>query len=90
MNDTLDTYRKKIDNIDLKLLDLLQKRTTLSKKIGTFKKKNEMPIVDKDREKEKQVMLAKNAKIKGIGSDFVSQLWRIILDQSRRIQEGKS
>ena len=46
----LNLLRKKIDEIDDKLLILLKERLAVSKKIGEIKKKNNMPIYDPVRE----------------------------------------
>ena len=48
----LNLLRKKIDEIDDKLLILLKERLEVSKKIGEIKKKNNMPIYDPVREQE--------------------------------------
>lgn len=48
----LNLLRKKIDEIDDKLLILLKERLEISKKIGEIKKKNNMPIYDPVREQE--------------------------------------
>ncbi len=48
----LNLLRKKIDEIDDKLLILLKERLAVSKKIGEIKKKNNMPIYDPVREQE--------------------------------------
>ena len=48
----LELMRKKIDEIDDKLLILLKERLEVSKKIGEIKKKNNMPIYDPVREQE--------------------------------------
>lgn len=48
----LNLLRKKIDEIDEKLLNLLKERLEVSKKIGEIKKKKNMPIYDPIREQE--------------------------------------
>ena len=48
----LNLLRKKIDEIDDKLLILLKERLAVSKKIGEIKKRNNMPIYDPEREQE--------------------------------------
>ena len=48
----LNLLRKKIDEIDDKLLIWLKERLAVSKKIGEIKKKNNMPIYDPVREQE--------------------------------------
>ena len=48
----LELMRKKIDEIDDKLLALFKERLKVSKKIGLLKKKYKMEIFDPQREEE--------------------------------------
>ncbi|MBQ3437141.1 MAG: chorismate mutase [Fusobacterium sp.] len=48
----LEIFRKEIDEINIKLIELFKKRMEISKKIGDFKKENDIPILDLNREKE--------------------------------------
>ena len=48
----LELMRKKIDEIDDKLLALFKERLKVSKKIGLLKKKNKIEIFDPQREQE--------------------------------------
>ena len=48
----LELMRKKIDEIDDKLLALFKERLEVSKKIGLLKKKYKMEIFDPQREQE--------------------------------------
>ena len=47
----LEIQRKKIDEIDSKLLPLFLERMNCSKAIADYKQKNNMPVFDKAREK---------------------------------------
>jgi chorismate mutase/prephenate dehydratase len=47
----LEEYRKKIDLLDNKILDLLNERMGLVKKIGTIKSTGRTPIYRPEREK---------------------------------------
>lgn len=48
----LEEYRKEIDAIDKRLLNLLAQRNTLVQRIGDYKKERRLPIRDDAREKE--------------------------------------
>ena len=48
----LDGYRLEIEKIDKELFDLIAKRMAISSKIGEYKKENDLPIFDAQREKE--------------------------------------
>lgn len=47
----LEQLRDGINNIDHQLMELLDKRFELVKKVGAYKKENKLPIVDNDRQK---------------------------------------
>jgi monofunctional chorismate mutase len=46
----LDELRKEINTIDEQIMDLFKQRMSVSKKIGEFKKQNNLPILDSKRE----------------------------------------
>lgn len=48
----MDKYRKKINQIDLELIKLLQQRNEFSELIGKYKKENNIEIFDQKREEE--------------------------------------
>ena len=52
MNTNINLYREQIDNIDDKLLILINKRAELSKKIAKIKNKEDMPLYIPSRETE--------------------------------------
>lgn len=51
MND-LNKLREQINIIDKEMLDLFEKRMNLSKSIAKYKKENNLPIFNKERENE--------------------------------------
>ncbi len=53
----LEEYRKDINEIDQKLLDLFRERMKLSQKIGEYKKENDIPILNPQVEREKLIEL---------------------------------
>lgn len=77
-------HRRKIDKIDHKLMKLLEKRLDSARKIGEYKKKNGMKIIDKKREKEILKDRVKNSKL---SKDFTKKLFSVIIRESRRVQE---
>lgn len=48
----LDDYRKTIDELDKKITELFEKRMDVVLKVGEYKKKNNLPVLDESREKE--------------------------------------
>jgi len=82
----LKEHRKQINEIDNQILKLLRKRFEISKKIGKYKKQNNLSIKNKKREKQ---LIQKNkdkAEKLNLKSAFVKIIFRLILKESRRIQ----
>jgi len=77
----MENERKKIDEIDQKIVKLLNKRTKLVKKIGEKKQK----IVDKKREQQILKNITKEPQ------DFpvkeLEKIYKIIFSTSRKIQK---
>jgi chorismate mutase-like protein len=85
---TLKQLRKRIDALDLQLLQLLNKRAALSLEVGEIKKKSGLPVFDGARERLMlKRLLEKN---KGIVSDAtLRKIFLEILRQSRQLQKAK-
>ena len=80
----LELMRKKIDEIDDKLLALFKERLEVSKKIGLLKKKYKMEIFDPQREQEIIDGCTQN-----IGEDekvYVEKFLRNLMDISKEVQ----
>jgi len=83
----LKKLRKQVDETDNKIIELLKKRFEISKKIGKYKKQNNLSIKNKKREKH---LLEKNknkAKRHNLKPKFVKKLFKLILKESKKIQE---
>ena len=80
----LNLLRKKIDEIDDKLLALFKERLKVSKKIGLLKKKYKMEIFDPQREGEIIDSCTQN-----ISEDeriYVEKFLRNLMDISKEVQ----
>lgn len=78
----LDKIRKKIDEIDFLILELLNRRMGLA----LLAKKNKLEVPDPEREK--QVIESLKSKSRGLINPFFSEkLFSEILNESKRIQE---
>lgn len=49
--DTIADWRKKIDELDRKLVELVNERAKCAREIGRLKRNTEMPIYEPDRER---------------------------------------
>lgn len=88
MDNKLEEYRNQINDLDKKILDLIQNRMSLSLKIGVYKKDNNIPILNSNRENEVLTLLNKynednNLKLK---EEFINELWIKIMSYSKKIQ----
>ncbi|WP_427169092.1 chorismate mutase [Fusobacterium nucleatum] len=80
----LELMRKKIDEIDDKLLVLFRERLEVSKKIGLIKKKNNIKIFDPKREQEILDNSLKN--ISGTERIYIEKFLKNLMDISKEVQ----
>ena len=84
----LEKSRTEIDETDTKIVELLAKRLEICKKLGKYKKKNNVPIQNKEREK--QIIKDRAKKLKELGFDdekFVQDLFELIMKKAREVQK---
>ena len=55
----LEDYRRQIDDIDARLVELFLKRMEVTGRVGAYKKTNGIPVLDAERER--RVIAAKTA-----------------------------
>ena len=81
----IGVLRQAIDEIDEKIMDLINQRLLLAKQIGDFKKQGGIQITDSDREKE--IMNRLLEKNKGPMSDNgLHNIFGAIIAEGRNIQ----
>ncbi|WP_324279553.1 chorismate mutase [Fusobacterium polymorphum] len=80
----LELMRKKIDEIDDKLLALFKERLEISKKIGLLKKKYKMEIFDPQREQE--IIDGCTQNISEDEKVYVEKFLRNLMDISKEVQ----
>ncbi len=78
--------RKKIDEVDQEILELLSERTRLCIAIGLAKKKQGLPIRDKNRENEIYADIDKKAAELKLDSIRIKQIYRRIVDMCSSVQ----
>lgn len=85
----LDQYRAQIDEIDIEIIDLLNKRTRIVEKIGAVKREASLPVYEPKRED----MVFKNviAHNKGPLSEAAARrLFERIIDEMRTLQRERN
>ena len=87
---SLDGWRKQIDDVDLRLLELLVERMTISTHIGTYKADNKLPALDEKRWKE--VLSSRNTigTDLGLTSKLIEDVFDVIHQHSLSVQELES
>ena len=83
----LDDCRKIIDEIDSQILILLNRRASLSHRIGLMKTGAGLPIVDKSRE-DTVIRRLVRENPGDVGDAALTSIYREILEESRRIQHA--
>lgn len=88
MSEELENLRKKIDKIDLKILQKLAERFSLISKITEYKVKNSLPIFVAKREKE--ILRVRKILAKKLNLDelMIERIFRLILEESRFKQKN--
>ena len=82
----MEEYRKKINKVDSEIIKLLAKRRDLSREIIRLKNESKSTIRDKAREKELLTQLVELGKREGLDSEFVTKVFREIIDDSVKLQ----
>lgn len=85
MDRDLEKMREEMDAIDRDILEAFRKRMKLSAEIARYKKDNDIPVLDVDREKAKLDKIAKN--VEDELSAFTSKLYLTLADLSKEYQE---
>jgi len=76
--------RAQIDKIDEKLLKILAERFKITQKVGEYKKKYKLPVIDREREKEifqKRKLLAEKL---GLDALMVKQIFHLIIKNVKK------
>jgi chorismate mutase len=85
----IDYWRTEIDEIDRELLRLLNRRARLAIRVGSIKRLTGLPCCDPEREK----VVLDNLRLANPGPldhEAVARLFRRIIRESRRMEEGQS
>lgn len=82
----LETLREEIDEVDWQILKLIKRRMEISKKIGTFKRLNDLPIIDSEREKQLISNRLKQGTAIDLNESLVRKLFHLLIQDSRKLQ----
>ena len=82
----INKLRKSIDEIDEKILDLINQRLVLGKEIGNIKRKNEKQVINKARE-EAILKRLKELNKGHLHDNTLDYIFTQIISESRQIQQ---
>jgi len=88
-NHDIIPLRTKIDQIDSQILSLLAQRQTQVEQVVQLKKKHHMPVYHPAREEDLISVLRNQAENAKLDPNFMEDLYRVILRQSRVKQTGQ-
>lgn len=84
----LTLCREQIDQVDLRILELLNERTSIAEEIGRIKKEAQLPIYEPRRED--QVFHNVTSNNRGpLPDDAVRRVFERIIDEMRRVQKNR-
>ena len=84
--ESLEELRKDIDEIDLKILDLIQKRKDLVTEVVKLKKRDQ--IVDQKRIEYILNKLRKEALARGLEVEFIEEVWNLMIKNFIKYEEN--
>jgi chorismate mutase len=80
----LEKLRKQIDQLDKELVSILEKRFSIVKLIGEYKKEVGLPILDQKREQE--VLDAKKKLVDDAMWPHYKKIFQLIMDFSKEVE----
>ena len=86
-DETLNSYRQSIDNIDAALVFLLAERFKTTQAVGRYKAKAGLPPADPSREAAQITRLRSLAQTAALDPDFSEKFLRFIIDEVIRHHE---
>ena len=86
---SIEDWRKRIDEIDGKLLELLNERTRCVIEVGKIKKAQNVRIYDPERERE--ILRRMKDQNRGpLDAEGLQRLFERVIDECRRIERNES
>ena len=82
----LTQLRRRIDDLDSSLIEILAQRMKISQEIGDYKKKNSIAVLQSNRYNEILQQCINQAISKNLNSDFIKKIFEIIHEESIKTQ----
>lgn len=85
MTNQLETLRQEIDSIDVQIFDLFEQRIAVAKKIGAYKKENELAVLNFSREDAKREQV--KATVSNELEPYALELLEVLMNAAKTVQE---
>ena len=83
----LEALRRELDDIDVKILELVAQRIKVILAVGDYKRARSMPAYDPERERQMLERLC--ARAQGpLDAETVRRIFERLIDESRRIEQS--
>lgn len=82
----LEELRSKIDELDMELIKIMNKRMAISRKIGKYKEENNVTILQIERWKNILKTQIEMGNVSGLSEEFIESIYKAIHDESIRVQ----
>lgn len=85
----LEELRKKIDEVDQKIVRLLEERMEFSRRVGEYKAANNLPVMDSEREKaviQSRAGFLANKEMEGAITEIYEHIMRLSRELQGRIK----
>ena len=82
----LTQLRRRIDDLDSSLIEIIAQRMKISQEIGDYKKKNHIAVLQSNRYNEILQQCINQAISKNISTDFIKKIYEIIHEESIKMQ----
>jgi chorismate mutase len=86
LEELLEIHRDHLKLIDEEIVELLGQRMKVSAKVGVLKKLNKTEICSPQQELKVTDRAMKNAKLHDVHGGFIVKIFRLIIEESKRIQ----
>ncbi|MBN2156359.1 MAG: chorismate mutase [Candidatus Lokiarchaeota archaeon] len=83
----IQKFRELINEIDIKIADLIEERVEIAKKVGILKSEMGLPVIQPEREDE--IIRDMKKTIKSISPESISAIWNEIIRACRSVEEGQ-
>lgn len=85
MTNQLETLRQEIDSIDAQIFDLFEQRITVAKQIGTYKKEQDLAVLDSSRENDKKEQV--KVSVSNELEPYALELLEVLMNAAKAVQE---